>query len=395
MTLAGISLGKTEHFFRHLPDVGTYADDLSIPTQNKAAFRSKPHRTLIYNSLGNLVSQKDFSYIDVQYNQLGARPSVYGLTVHKTHSFIGQYGTETAAAYKYSKYIWYGFTDFLNSTIETTIDANGNSMKLVTNYSYGNLLHKQATRIEKVYNDNPLQAQVTKLKYPQDYSGLNGTGPELLVSKGIKDRVIEKQEYVDGKLVAGELWEYESSYPYPKSVHVLELASSKSYTEASYSGLFPPGLVSDYKKRYEFQYSPATGLLQSQYQTNGLVTSYLYSYGGKLPVAELVGARYSAGNLIDLDGNTYLGSTFNTDFSTFNDLELTTTNKPRFDRIRTALPRAFITTYTYDPLRGTTSVSDKNASTQYFEYDGMGRLKLVRDNLKNILKTHSYNLIIK
>lgn len=62
-----------------------------------------------------------------------------------------------------------------------------------------------------------------------------------------------------------------------------------------------------------------------------------------------------------------------------------------WDDIRFHPTDASMTTYTYAPLIGMTSQSDANNLPTYYEYDDFGRLKLIRDHKKNILKTLEYN----
>jgi len=50
-----------------------------------------------------------------------------------------------------------------------------------------------------------------------------------------------------------------------------------------------------------------------------------------------------------------------------------------------------MTTYSYDPLIGMTSQCDINNRVTYYEYDSFGRLSLVRDQDKNIIKKICYN----
>lgn len=60
------------------------------------------------------------------------------------------------------------------------------------------------------------------------------------------------------------------------------------------------------------------------------------------------------------------------------------------DEVRLYPDGAQMTTYTYDPLIGVTSQSDINNTITYYEYDGFGRLALIRDLNRNIIKKYNY-----
>ncbi len=62
-----------------------------------------------------------------------------------------------------------------------------------------------------------------------------------------------------------------------------------------------------------------------------------------------------------------------------------------FDDLRFHPSDAMMTSYTYKPLIGITSESDSRNMPAYYEYDTFGRLKMVRDQQGNILKTYDYN----
>lgn len=62
-----------------------------------------------------------------------------------------------------------------------------------------------------------------------------------------------------------------------------------------------------------------------------------------------------------------------------------------YDDIRLHPGSAMMTTYTYSPLIGITSKSDVNSKPVYYEYDEQGRLTLIRDQDRNIIKKICYN----
>jgi hypothetical protein len=63
----------------------------------------------------------------------------------------------------------------------------------------------------------------------------------------------------------------------------------------------------------------------------------------------------------------------------------------KMDELRLFPKNAQMVTYTYAPLIGMTSQCDINNHISYYEYDLLGRLNLVRDQDRNILKKICYN----
>ncbi|MBX3238284.1 MAG: hypothetical protein KIT80_05825 [Chitinophagaceae bacterium] len=61
------------------------------------------------------------------------------------------------------------------------------------------------------------------------------------------------------------------------------------------------------------------------------------------------------------------------------------------DELRLYPETAQMTTHTYDPLIGMTSQCDVNNRITYYRYDGFGRLSLVLDQDKNVVKNICYN----
>lgn len=104
---------------------------------------------------------------------------------------------------------------------------------------------------------------------------------------------------------------------------------------------------------------------------------YLWGYGGRLLVARVQGAtleqvREAMG---DLDAFT----------------RSATPDYGRLARLRALLPHALVTTYHHEPCVGVRRVTRPTGSSVYYEYDGLGRLKNVRDDAGRITDAIQYH----
>lgn len=70
---------------------------------------------------------------------------------------------------------------------------------------------------------------------------------------------------------------------------------------------------------------------------------------------------------------------------------VTVSGTGRIDELRLYPASAMMSTYTYSPLVGITSVSDASSSTSFYEYDKWQRLVTIRDDQNKVLKTYRYN----
>lgn len=132
---------------------------------------------------------------------------------------------------------------------------------------------------------------------------------------------------------------------------------------------------------------------------SGLIVSYIWGYNGQHPIAKIenglvnnLSSQISGlRNLSNLDKDNsrdklnpdgtidYQGSEGNL--------------RASLNALRThlSLAQARITTYTYDPLIGLTSITDPLGRTRYFIYDDFNRLSSVKDEKGNILSENFYN----
>lgn len=71
--------------------------------------------------------------------------------------------------------------------------------------------------------------------------------------------------------------------------------------------------------------------------------------------------------------------------------QVTLTGDAMIDELRLYPKGALMSTVTYSEGIGKTSECDANNRLMYYEYDALGRMKLMRDQNRNIIKTYEYN----
>jgi YD repeat-containing protein len=201
-----------------------------------------------------------------------------------------------------------------------------------------------------------------------------------------------------------------------------------------------------YARKDNFYRYDAVGNVLEQGPEDGVRTSYIWGHGQTLPIAEVVNApanqifhtSFEEATTTDIltggakTGERYLQLGTNqttyqligtgalpkgtytlsywwradasdelswelveTTVSKENDQEILAINLSgpgrQVDEVRVYPAGALMTTYTYRPLVGMTSSMDPNHVVTYFEYDGLGRLRYVRDQDRNLIKTYEYN----
>jgi hypothetical protein len=119
-------------------------------------------------------------------------------------------------------------------------------------------------------------------------------------------------------------------------------------------------------------------LIEKYHQKDGTYT--IIAYKDLLPLVKLEGA--------DLSSTSYLDSKVS---------QMSQTGKTQAEIIilqqdvRNYYSDHMVTSYTFDPLIGVTSITDQRGYTTYFEYDNYERLAFERDDNGKIIKQYSYN----
>lgn len=264
------------------------------------------------------------------------------------------------------------------SASETTYDVSGsNSTSVTITYEYGNPAHKQITKTVET-NGRGLQ-KITSVQYASDNPTGTGTSPATLakmIEANMHNAVIKEEVRLNGALVQGSV----NDYTVDQNDHIVMAGNQILNTDGNH-----------YETTSEFQKYDASGRILQMKSADGIVTSFIWSYNGELPVVRgqnvdhntLRAAVEAAAGTSDLEAFwSSLGEVtdINTIWNTFN---LNLRNNP-------SLNEAMVDTYTYRPLVGMTSETDRNGKTVYYEYDDRLRLKFVRNADGEILKGYEY-----
>jgi YD repeat-containing protein len=107
---------------------------------------------------------------------------------------------------------------------------------------------------------------------------------------------------------------------------------------------------------------------------------YIWGYNQTQPIAKIENATYAAvaGQVAALQE---LSDTANREAALISAL----------DALRISLPDAMVTTYTYKPLVGISTMTDPKGNRIVYTYDSFNRLKEVWDKDNNILSENQYH----
>ncbi len=201
------------------------------------------------------------------------------------------------------------------------------------------------------------------------------------------------QEFVPvGGVGNAYLWDVTRNYPVAKAVNTT--ASGIAYTsfESSdygnwdaYSGTITSSAAAPTGGKYFTLVNGSPTARLSKTVTNG--SKYIISYWRNSATPFTI----TGGTATVKSGPTIAGWTFHEHRVTASSTSVAITGAGAIDEVRLYPLGAAMTTYTYTPLVGMSSESDPTGRITYYEYDEFGRLSLMRDQNRNVIKKYSYN----
>jgi YD repeat-containing protein len=234
-------------------------------------------------------------------------------------------------------------------------------------YTYntlGQMINKKVTNSNGSVNE-------TQTKYPADFT--TGVYPAM-VTLNMLNYPIEETTLVNGSVTSSKLTTYKtnnSSYV-PDKVYSFETATPLAATSFTpFNGSFKDSHYGSTPELSCDDYN-TNGTVRQLIGRDGITTAYLWDATGNYQIAQVKGATYEQ-------------------VKAYNGQAATTDSQTLFNNIKSLVPNAFTTTFTYKPLYGLTSQTDPAGRTSYYDYDTFGRLKLVKDLNQNILKKMEYH----
>lgn len=335
-----------------------------------------PSSVVTFNSVGDTVKYIEYGY------ELYSLPEIStGVKVTRSceypngiRSVIAGQGTEAFRVFlrdEISAFNTYAFQDFLIKSAMVEIDYIGNkpSITKTLKYKYPEkekgkpYIFNPNSILEINSNKKTLERRFT---YPFDYPEGN-LDYNYLVQRGMISEPIEEVRYRENN----EIYRIRKNY----QVSLIDRSCHLKSVAESFSGEKNMKNIISYQAFDRFE-NPVECTSKE-----GLKVFYIWNNEGKI-VAEIKNATaMQVKNALNGTWPESLSSpTGEPDYQALSNL-----------RISEELKSALITTYTYKPLVGMTSMTDPRGVTTTYEYDSFGRLSKVKDANGKVINTYDYH----
>lgn len=296
---------------------------------------------------GNLV----FSF-DIYFRQRMSRPATFLSILYTNRSEWHYLKKSTKINYTYG------------------VTGAADSLSTSTEYIYNNPSHIQLSGTKTVNSKGQILSTVNR--YPQEMVVSGKTMPyQEMVDKHMFTAIEQEQQLNSVKL-------------------------NKHMTTYKLGGTLAPNLILRDSVNTQFKNETLESRLRylqyddegnplSVVQEKGIKMCYVWAYGKSVPIAEISNADYATVASV-LGGSSAINKFCSILLPT--DAQVNNFLAPL--RTSSSLKDALITAITFKPLVGVTSQTDSKGMTTYYKYDNFQRLKHIKDQNGNIVKSYDY-----
>ncbi|MDX8571946.1 hypothetical protein OZ666_09655 [Elizabethkingia sp. HX QKY] len=385
--------GKTVYKFRSPIDYPNQAIIIPqlypIPIPNQDYLRSQIVSEKKYDSHNQLISETNIDYITSTYEKndgIKIKDNFSNNMISELFSFsyyqdmVDRIGTGIALTTPYKNFENFGITLPSKKTEKSYFYTNGiqNLVSAVTNNVY-NFQDYLTSTTQNFHNE---KMEIVNYQYAHE------KGNQYLIDKNmigipLQTSVTQKQNDNDpGKTIS------KSEILYPTSQADANAKTAGLALPVSVLGFDLQNPEDSAKAQTEITYDlydNKGNILQ--YSVKGRPVTVIWGYNQTQPIAKIEGATYNqvSAYLSAIIAASDADNTQGTDQS-----EQALIGALDILRNNTALSTYQITTYTYNPLIGVTSITPPSGIREIYKYDSANRLESVKDVNGNLLKEYQY-----
>lgn len=366
--------GRTEYTYRSpidFPNEETIVVTLpAMPIPNQDYLRGQlvsekkyNDANILLNEITNTYTSTSFTKYDgIKLKDLYADHMVAKIFLYPDYENCSSLNTSFVCKLvsPYKKSEKFGITLPIQNTETSYFYKNGvqSSVSTTTNTLYNSLDYP--TSVTQLFSDG--ESLVSSYKYAHE------KGNTRLIDANIIGIPLETENKKNNDIISKVETLYNSTNHYLPTSVVSTDVSGNAATEVNYD-----------------QYD-GSGNLQQYTTRDGIPTTIIWGYNSTLPIAKITGVPYSVASGL---ATAIITASDNDALDPSNEGGLITA----LDSFRKepALQNAQVSTYTYDPMIGVTSIAPPSGIREIYKYDSANRLESIKDIDGKLLKEFKYN----